>query len=191
MSDYKIFSLGQCNFHLAKRIMSELPDEGQAPRPDTESGDPPAEGMASGAEDQEAEGQDEGMEAGAEDEGRPPRQELDSDDDTGSSDDETRRPNSQNFRRGAPFIHYPNYTYVGRDNSGCEFPRERGPRMYRVDVDGEARIYIVERTVEGSNRFERVDLLGCQHEGCTIFGYKYRGVIYHYGYHNHGYECSD
>jgi len=181
MSDrYKVFSLGECNFHLAKRYysaMSGVEDQGLSEK-ESGAGEgrrPTPEGSGDEVRRPTPE------ESGSGDEGP---EEMDS----GSSQDSF-RPNERNFRRGAPFVHYTDYMYVGRDNSGCEFPRERGPRRYRVNVgDGQSFIYVVERSVEGSNHLDRVDLLACEHEGCTVFGYKFRGCIYHYGYHNHGYD---
>jgi|688.fasta_scaffold538854_1 hypothetical protein len=93
-------------------------------------------------------------------------------------------PSAHGPRAGAPFRSTTNFVYVGRDQSGCEFPRERGPRMYIVENN---RIFYVRRTVQGANRFEQMDVLECEQffEGCELFGYKYRNVIYLYGFHNH------
>jgi hypothetical protein len=97
-------------------------------------------------------------------------------------------PTRQRFRRGAPFIPYPEYTYVGRDNRGIEHSGEQGPRMYVVNVNGSNRVYIVDRSIPGSNHLNTMDLLYCEQKeesGCDAIGYKFRCVIYLYGYHNH------
>ena len=89
-------------------------------------------------------------------------------------------------RQGAPFIPHPDFAYIGRDNSGCEFPGEQGPRMYKIAVNGFSRIYVVERTIRGSAMSSsKMDLLECQKADCEAFGYKYEGIIYLYGFHNH------
>ena len=52
----------------------------------------------------------------------------------------------------------------------------------------ERRIFVVDRTVRGSRRSQNIDLLRCEEEwnaDCEAFAYKYQGVIYTYGYHNH------
>ena len=88
-------------------------------------------------------------------------------------------------RRGAPFDPHTDFQYIGRDLIG---PGERGPRMYRVDVFDDRRIYVVDRTVQGSRPSQKIVLLRCEQffsDDCQAFGYKYEGVIYLYGFHNH------
>jgi hypothetical protein len=85
--------------------------------------------------------------------------------------------------QGAPFTPHRRWTYVGRDNRGCEFP-EIGLRMYIVD----SRVFIVQRRVHGVNHTLDIDLLRCEQSdesGCQAFGYKYRGVIFTCGIHCH------
>jgi hypothetical protein len=90
------------------------------------------------------------------------------------------RPRQQ---RGAPFIAHHDFTYAGRDRSDCE-PGELGQRIYIVDH----RILKVFGTVHGCRRSQTLDLLRCQQffdSDCEIFGYKYQGVVYTFGFHNH------
>jgi hypothetical protein len=96
-------------------------------------------------------------------------------------------PSSAGRRVNRPFTRYDSYVYVGRDRSGCEFPPpiERGIRRY---VLPEAQLFEVDRTIVGCNRFENMDLLRCWQwydSTCPVFAYKYRGIIYAYGFHNH------
>ncbi len=60
--------------------------------------------------------------------------------------------------------------------------------MYVVNVNGSNRVYIVDRSIPGSNHLNTMDLLYCEQKeesGCDAIGYKFRCVIYLYGYHNH------
>ena len=83
---------------------------------------------------------------------------------------------SRRIRGGAPFIAMPPFRWTMRD-------RGDGVR-YIVD----SRSYLVDRTVSGNRRSQKIELLRCEEffeANCVAFAYKYQGYIYVYGYHNH------
>ena len=88
---------------------------------------------------------------------------------------------NRQLRRGAPFCCHTDYNYLGRAG-------RRGPRMYSVDILDDTRIYLANRTVQGSRPSQKIVLLRCERfytADCEAFGYKYEGALFLYGFHNH------
>jgi hypothetical protein len=90
-------------------------------------------------------------------------------------------------REGRGFQPHTEWMYVGR-NSGIHVVHgvdiaSGGPRMYLVG----SRIFIVDRTTAGE-RHPCIDLLRCEQSvesGCPVYAYKFTGVIFIKGQHNH------
>ena len=93
-------------------------------------------------------------------------------------------------REGRRFQPHTDWTYVSRNTTGddglggigidVDFG---GPRMYLVG----SRIFIVDRTTAGE-RHPCIDLLRCEQSvesGCPVYAYKFSGVIFTKGQHNH------
>lgn len=95
-------------------------------------------------------------------------------------------------RDGRGFTPHLYWSYVGRatappdpavDPNGWAVPAIEGPRVYLVGP----RVFVVDRETPGTRK-EGVDLLRCEQSvesGCPVFGYKFSGVIFTYGTHNH------
>jgi len=95
-------------------------------------------------------------------------------------------------RDGSGFTPHLNWTFVGRlpdppnpavDPNGWAVPKIEGPRVYLVGP----RVFMVDRETPGTRK-EGVDLLRCEQSvgsRCPVFAYKFSGVIFTYGMHNH------
>jgi hypothetical protein len=95
-------------------------------------------------------------------------------------------------RDGRGFTPHLNWTFVGRlpdppnpavDPNGWAVPKIEGPRVYLVGP----RVFMVDRETPGTRK-EGVDLLRCEQSvgsRCPVFAYKFSGVIFTYGMHNH------
>lgn len=95
-------------------------------------------------------------------------------------------------RDGRGFTPHLNWTFVGRlpdppnpavDPNGWAVPKIEGPRVYLVGP----RVFMVDRETPGTRK-EGVDLLRCEQSvgsRCPVFAYKFSGVIFTYGTHNH------
>ena len=95
-------------------------------------------------------------------------------------------------RDGSGFTPHLKWTFVGRlpdppnpavDPNGWAVPKIEGPRVYLVGP----RVFMVDRETPGTRK-EGVDLLRCEQSvgsRCPVFAYKFSGVIFTYGMHNH------
>jgi len=93
-------------------------------------------------------------------------------------------------REGRRFQPHTDWTYVSRNTSDWTTGDDGlidvdfgGPRMYLVG----SRIFIVDRTTAGE-RHRCIDLLRCEQSvesGCPVYAYKFSGVIFTKGQHNH------
>jgi len=95
-------------------------------------------------------------------------------------------------RDGSGFTPHLKWTFVGRlpdppnpavDPNGWAVPKIEGPRVYLVGP----RVFMVDRETPGTRK-EGVDLLRCEQSvesSCPVFAYKFSGVIFTYGTHNH------
>ena len=93
---------------------------------------------------------------------------------------------------GRGFTPHLKCTFVGRlpdlpnpavDPNGWAVPAIEGPRVYLVGP----RVFVVDRETPGTRK-EGVDLLRCEQSvesSCPVFAYKFSGVIFTYGTHNH------
>lgn len=93
---------------------------------------------------------------------------------------------------GRGFTPHLKWTFVGRlpdppnpavDPNGWAVPAIEGPRVYLVGP----RVFVVDRETPGTRK-EGVDLLRCEQSvgsRCPVFAYKFSGVIFTYGMHNH------
>ena len=93
---------------------------------------------------------------------------------------------------GRGFTPHLKWTFVGRlpdppnpavDPNGWAVPKIEGPRVYLVGP----RVFMVDRETPGTRK-EGVDLLRCEQSvesSCPVFAYKFSGVIFTYGTHNH------
>ena len=93
---------------------------------------------------------------------------------------------------GRGFTPHLKWTFVGRlpdlpnpavDPNGWAVPAIEGPRVYLVGP----RVFVVDRETPGTRK-EGVDLLRCEQSvesSCPVFAYKFSGVIFTYGTHNH------
>jgi hypothetical protein len=83
-------------------------------------------------------------------------------------------------RRGAPFVPYTDYSYLGRKRENG-LP---GPRKYLVNVDGQSRIYFYVKSVPCWFKWQKIKLLKCDQSDCSAIGYIFKDVVYLYGHHN-------
>jgi hypothetical protein len=93
---------------------------------------------------------------------------------------------------GRGFTPHLKWTFVGRlpdlpnpavDPNGWAVPAIEGPRVYLLGP----RVFVVDRETPGTRK-EGVDLLRCEQSvesSCPVFAYKFSGVIFTYGTHNH------